>query len=122
MAFLNTFVYVREYKNRFAAEPEDSNGWLSLKTMKAATTATALPGIHPNQVIEKIYESFSTDTGGKLHTVVWIGSTDRAHPVDISSRKVLLRRLYSLPELVNPCGERARKSYREDLGESARLK
>jgi len=38
--------------------------------MKATTTAAALPGIHPNQVIEKIYESFSTDTGGKLHTVV----------------------------------------------------
>ena len=29
-----------------------------------------IAGIHPNQVIEKIYESFSTDTGGKLHTVV----------------------------------------------------
>jgi hypothetical protein len=64
--------------------------------MKAATTAAALPGIHPNQAIEKIHESFSTDTGGKLHTVVWIGRTDRASPVNTSSWKVLLL-LSSLP-------------------------
>jgi len=38
--------------------------------MEATTTAAALPGIHPNQAKEKIDESFSTDTGGKLHTVV----------------------------------------------------
>jgi len=57
--------------------------------MKAATTAAALPWIHPYQVVEKIDESFSTDTGGKLHTVVWIGRTDRASPVNISARKVL---------------------------------
>jgi len=65
MAFLNTFVYVRECKAALQRNRRIRNGWLSLKTMKAAMTAAASPRIHPNQVIEKIYESFSTDTGGK---------------------------------------------------------
>jgi hypothetical protein len=64
--------------------------------MKTPTTAAALPGIHPSHAIEKIYGSFSTDTDGKLHTVVWISHSDRESPVNISLRYGLLL-LDSLP-------------------------